>query len=191
MAFASEWNLVRQTFVYVGPVDMRTFFNDNFRTFVRLAYSIFTSQGFSVETPTTRSTSLTELLEYVAGRLYRERLHLFRVVQNDTLECNVHWFNEAGQAQLHIKFADYGDVSLQTIVAIADTLSRAIHGTQTNYKTRQVFAGEPAIAETYKPSRHSYRLLLDAEAPFDEVTYLNFPSKGMNAGKRRRRRSKH
>jgi hypothetical protein len=149
---------------------------DNLRTFLRIAKSKFAKAGFDVKDggpPTGAKDSMVVTLLTVEGLELKFGAVLFR--------------GPVFAPFLALEASDDGtDTNLTTAVAaiVLDSIRATIH----NFKTRETFYGEEAVAELFKPSRMAKRLELNDETAFTE--YEAYPTRGPNAGRKRTTKTK-
>lgn len=147
---------------------------DNLRTFLRIAKSKFAKAGFDVKDggPPTAKDSMVVTLLTVEGLELKFGAVLFR--------------GPVFAPFLALESSDGTDTNLTKTVAaiVLDSIYSTIH----NFKTRETFYGEEAVAELFKPSRMAKRLELNDETAFTE--YEAYPTRGPNAGRKRTTKTK-
>lgn len=148
---------------------------DNLRTFLRIAKSKLAKAGFDVKDggpPSGAKDSMVVTLLTVEGLELKFGAVLFR--------------GPVFAPFIALESSTVEDTNLTKTVAaiVLDSIRATIH----NFKTRETFYGEEAVAELFKPSRMAKRLELNDETAFTE--YEAYPTRGPNAGRKRTTKTK-
>jgi len=163
--------------------DLRNLTKDSLRTFLRIAHSKFLEAGFEVP------NLETWLAEANAANKRPEKYNLRVDLTNMmTLGFEVRDAIDVDNPYPRL-FIEQVFGSLEDVNTITNLLFESIHEAVGNLNKREVFYGEEALAERYKPSRVSYVMGLDDEALFND-TYGNYETRGPNAGKKGKRSNK-